>query len=70
MEYSTNLDAVCCFPCCKFATTHDGDHIFTRTDFSNWKSGLEKKRGFDKYASREVEGGKNINENDEPIIVC
>ena len=51
LEYSDKLDVCYCFPCCKFGANNDREFVFTKQGFSNWKTALEKDKGFTKHAS-------------------
>lgn len=51
LEYSVKLDACFCFPCRKFGGINDRDLVFTKTGFTNWKTALEKDKGFTKHAA-------------------
>lgn len=51
LEYSAKLDACFCFPCRKFGANNDRDLVFTKQGFNNWKTALEKDKGFTKHAS-------------------
>ena len=51
LEYSAKLDECFCFPCRKFGENNDRDLVFTKQGFNNWKTALEKDKGFTKHAS-------------------
>ena len=39
------------FPCRKFGANNDRDLVFTKQGFNNWKTALEKDKGFTKHTS-------------------
>lgn len=50
IEYSVEHDAIFCYPCRQFGKTASKDDVFIKSGFNNWKTALEKNRGFDKHA--------------------
>lgn len=53
LEYSVLADAAFCFPCRKFAigSSANSDKTFTEIGFTNWKTAMEKNKGFARHSA-------------------
>lgn len=54
LEYSLSKDATFCYACRQFSAALDKSNVFKYNGFSNWKTALEKNKGFTRHQDSTV----------------